>query len=121
MVLTSDDPPRHTRLRQSLNRAFTPRRVRALEPWISGIVDELLDGVGGEHEGVDSFTTPLPVTAIATLLGIPTEERDRFKRWSNALLSGLAGVTSACDQIPAANEQPSIAFPDAPGHIHPGT
>ena len=92
MVLISDDPPRHTRFRQLVNKAFTPRRVGELEPWIGGVVDELLEGVGGEHEFVDGFTTPLPVTVIATLLGIPATERDRFKRWSNALLSGAAGL-----------------------------
>jgi cytochrome P450 len=92
MVLINDDPPRHTRFRQLVNKAFTPRRIADLEPWIGTVVDELLDaaaeGDAGAVEIVDALTVPLPVTVIATLLGIPTSERERFKRWSSALLGG---------------------------------
>ena len=89
MVLITDDPPRHTRFRQLVNRAFTPRRVAELEPWIEGIAGELLDAAGdGEVDVVEALTVPLPVTVIATLLGIPPAERERFKRWSNALVGG---------------------------------
>ena len=89
MVLITDDPPRHTRFRQLVNRAFTPRRVAELEPWIEGVAAELLDATGdGEVDVVEALTVPLPVTVIATLLGIPVEQRDRFKRWSSALIGG---------------------------------
>ena len=97
MVLINDDPPRHTRFRQLVNKVFTPRRIAELEPWIGGVVDELLDAATEDEAGdvdiVDAFTVPLPVTVIATLLGIPTSERERFKRWSSALLSGTRGTS----------------------------
>src|SRR5262249_59304820 len=47
LVLVQDDPPRHTRFRRLVNKAFTPKRVEALAPWIAGVADELLDAMGG--------------------------------------------------------------------------
>ena len=71
LVLIQDDPPRHTHFRRLVNRAFTMRRVEALEPWIAEIANTLLDEMGrGEHDVVESYTVPLPVKVIARLLGI---------------------------------------------------
>ena len=93
-VLINDDPPRHTRFRGLVNRAFTPRRIDDLEPWIETIVDELLNAIDEQPvDIVGSFTIPFPVTVISTLLGIPPEERERFKRWSNALVGGAGGFS----------------------------
>lgn len=92
MVLINDDPPRHTRFRKLVNKAFTPRRIAELEPFIESVANELLDEMGsGEHEVVGAYTIPLPVIMIATLLGIPREERVTFKRWTDALLNFGAG------------------------------
>jgi cytochrome P450 len=81
------DPPDHTRLRGLVNRAFTPRVVEQLRPRIQQIVDELLDvaAAGGEMDLVRDLAYPLPVTVIAELLGVPAEDRDRLKRWSDEL------------------------------------
>ncbi len=88
LVLIQDDPPRHTRFRRLVNKAFTPRRVAELEPWIARVARELLDEMGaGEVDVVESYTIPLPVKVIARLLGIPGEDYAIFKRWSDALLS----------------------------------
>jgi cytochrome P450 len=88
LVLIQDDPPRHTHFRRLVNRAFTLRRVEALEPWIAEIAEALLDQTGeGEHDVVESYTVPLPVKVIARLLGIPGEDYATFKRWSDAFLS----------------------------------
>lgn len=83
------DPPDHTRLRRLVNRAFTPRMVQALRPRIQQIVDELLDehGQASEMDLVPAFAYPLPVTVIAEMLGVPAADRERFKRWSEALIS----------------------------------
>ncbi len=87
LVLLNDDPPRHTRFRRLVNKAFTPRRIRELEPWLESVVQELLEDVGsGEFEVVEGYTMPLPVMAIAQLLGIPREEYQTFKRWTDAAL-----------------------------------
>jgi len=97
LVLIADDPPRHTRFRGIVNRAFTPRRIAALEPWIREVADGLLDDIdrrqaaGEAVNVVEALTIPLPVLAIATLLGIPPQRRTDFKRWSDALVGGLGG------------------------------
>lgn len=86
------DPPDHTRLRSLVSQAFTPRAVAALEPRIEAIAHELLDALGGASE-VDlmaSFANQLPVIVIAELLGVPAEDRPRFKRWSDGVAEGLS-------------------------------
>jgi len=86
-VLLSD-PPVHTRLRRLVARAFTPRRIRALEPRIREITDGLLDRVAakGEFEVMADLANPLPVMVIAEMLGVPPEHYERFKKWSNAVI-----------------------------------
>ena len=87
--LISIDPPRHRQLRALATQAFTPRAVAALEPRIGAIVAELLDALGSRttFDMIGDFAYPLPVIVIAELLGIPPAERDRFKRWSDAVIS----------------------------------
>lgn len=88
LALIFDDPPRHTRFRRLVNKAFTPKRIETLTPWVTSVANELLDAAGpGEIDIVQQYTVPLPVKVIARLLGIPGEEYQTFKRWSDALLS----------------------------------
>ncbi len=84
------DPPRHRQLRHLVSQAFTPRMVAQMEARIQEITHGLLDQVTakGEMDAVRDLAYPLPVTVIAELLGIPTELREDFKRWSDALVSG---------------------------------
>ena len=87
--LLGSDPPDHTRLRHLINRAFTPRVVEALRPRVQELVDELLDRVQ-PHGGMDfirDVAYPLPATVIAELLGVPVADQDRFKDWSDGILS----------------------------------
>jgi cytochrome P450 len=81
------DPPEHTRLRRLVNQAFTPRVALALRPRISAIVTQLLDQAAerGGMELIRDFAYPLPVIVIAEMLGVPTEDRAVFKRWSDVL------------------------------------
>jgi cytochrome P450 len=89
------DPPRHRQLRNIVTQAFTPRMVAQLEPRITAITNELLDHVlaSGEMEVVRDLAYPLPVTVIAELLGIPSELREDFKRWSDAIVAGEESMT----------------------------
>src|SRR5262249_16635932 len=88
LVLLLDDPPRHTRFRRLVNKAFTLKRIEALTPWITSVADELLDEAStDEVEIVQRYTIPLPVKVIARLLGIPGDEYETFKRWSDAFVS----------------------------------
>ena len=79
------DPPKHTELRRLVNKAFTPRTVGAMEPRIRALIDELLDAaiVDGRLDVVEGLAYPLPVIVIAEMLGVPPEDRDLFKRWSD--------------------------------------
>lgn len=94
LVLIMDDPPRHTRFRRLVNKAFTPKRIEALEPWIVRVANELLSEIGtGEVDIVQSYTIPLPVKVIAHLLGIPGEDYVTFKRWSDTFISSLISIS----------------------------
>ncbi len=86
----STDPPRHRQLRSLVEQAFTPRQVRALEPRIAELVDELLSTVQGtgRMDFIRDFAYPLPVIVIAEILGIPASDRAAFKRWSDAVVTG---------------------------------
>lgn len=88
------DPPRHRQLRNIVTQAFTPRTVAQLVPRITEIVNNLLDQAipRGKMDVVDDLAYPLPITVIAELLGVPTEDRDLFRRWSNAIVSTSAVV-----------------------------
>jgi cytochrome P450 len=83
--IISTDPPRHRQLRSLATQAFTPRAVEALAPRITAIVQEYLDKVSaaGRMEVIQDLAYPLPVIVIAELLGIPSQDRERFKRWSD--------------------------------------
>jgi cytochrome P450 len=79
----------HRRLRRLVTRAFTPRTVERLRPRIQEIADDLLDAAQprGEMDLVEEFAFPLSITVIAELLGIPVADRDRFREWSNAIVT----------------------------------
>ena len=98
MIMT--DPPRHDRLRSLVSRAFTPKRVAAMEQRIRAVADELIDGFG-EHgcDLIADFAGPLPTVVIAEMLGVPAEDREEFKRWSNDLSRTSPGT--GADMRPA--------------------
>jgi cytochrome P450 len=91
--LITDDPPRHTTLRGLLAKAFTPAAMETMRPAIEQLADELADAIprGEEVDIVAAMTTPLPVTVIARMMGVPEARRADFKRWSNAVLGIQAG------------------------------
>lgn len=83
------DPPDHTRLRRLLRRAFTPRSVQALRPRIAELAGELLDSVAraGYADLIRSYAYPLTASVIAEMLGVPKQDRDLFKEWSDSITS----------------------------------
>jgi cytochrome P450 len=106
------DPPRHTKLRALISRAFTPRSVANLEPRIREISRGLLDqAIGrGEMDLAADFSVPLPMAVIAEMLGIPPADRPRFVRWNDAILDlshtipgreGNAAVMAAFEAVTA--------------------
>lgn len=79
------DPPDHTRLRNLVKLAFTPRAVQELEPRVIEIVDHVLDlPPSGTVDVVRDIAFPIPALVIAEMLGVPGEDRDLFRDWSHA-------------------------------------
>ncbi|MFE1286414.1 cytochrome P450 [Streptomyces sp. NPDC058751] len=87
--MLATDPPRHTRLRSLVTKAFTTGAVARLRPYIAGLVNELLDS-WPDHGPVDlvaSLAVPLPVTVICEMLGVPESDRQLVRTWSNELFA----------------------------------
>ncbi|MBG0563009.1 cytochrome P450 family protein [Actinoplanes aureus] len=84
------DPPDHTRLRRLVSAAFTARRIEELRPRIEEITHDLLDAVEGRDRAdlIDTFAFPLPIQVICELLGVPADDRDAFRAWSNVIVAG---------------------------------
>ena len=85
------DGAEHARLRALVNKAFTPRIIQHLEPRMRAIASELVEEAveRGDVDLVQALTYPLPVTIIAEIIGVPTEDREQFKRWSDQAVALL--------------------------------
>ena len=96
-TLLTNDPPAHTRYRVLVTKAFSARRVATLEPKVREIAAELVDKFArdGKVELMSQFAVGLPMTVIADALGVPREDMDKFKRWSDDSVAPLGGMISA--------------------------
>lgn len=99
------DPPYHTRLRGLVNNAFTPNAVEQMRPHVQRMVDSLLDAVQtqGEMDAIHDLAHPLPILVISQMLGLPAEERGRFKQWSDDLFAILGSVPHAPESMERAS------------------
>ncbi|MBE3603356.1 cytochrome P450 [bacterium] len=95
------DPPVHTRLRKLVSKAFTPRRIRDLEPRIREIAASLMAKAkaNGKFEVMADLANPLPVMVISEMLGIEARDYENFKHWSDVVVES--------DMIP-----PGVPLPD---------
>ena len=95
------DPPKHTRLRRLVARAFTPSVVKANVDGVSATVDRLADDLA-EHDTVDlidRFAAPLPAIVIAQMLGVPPDDRLLFKAWSDQITALVFGAYGEADRF----------------------
>ncbi|MEV4188571.1 cytochrome P450 [Streptosporangium canum] len=86
------DPPDHTRMRGLVTKAFTARRIELLRPFAQAITDDLVEKMAEGRGPVDlneALAFPLPILVICKLLGIPPEDRNKFRR----LVDGFLSVT----------------------------
>ena len=111
-VMLFIDPPRHTRLRTLVNKAFTPRVIDHLRVRVEEILDDLLDSIEGkgEMDVISALAYPLPVQVICEMLGVPLEDRERIRVWSRQIAPILdpivtaeaqAGIEEAADHLDA--------------------
>lgn len=84
------DMPEHKRLRGLVSKAFTPKLIAEMRGRIQKITNELLDEMDGKEniDLIDAFAFPLPIIVICEMLGIPAEDKDNFRTWSNAMIEG---------------------------------
>lgn len=106
------EPPRHTRLRSLVLRAFTSRRINALAPEIARLAQDLIDALPtDDFDLLHHFGQRLPVIIIARLLGVPDALSDDLLRWSNAMVGMyMAGRTHEAELRAAAAAQDFTAF-----------
>ncbi|MGW3557697.1 cytochrome P450 family protein [Streptomyces sp. NPDC000963] len=88
-TMLASDPPRHTRLRKLVTKAFTTGAVAQLRPFITRVTDDLLDQwpIDGPFDLVAGLAMPLPVIVICELLGVPPTDRPDVQRWSAELFA----------------------------------
>ena len=82
------EPPQHTRLRSLVLRAFTSRRIAALEDGITALANQLIDTFpSGPFDLLETYCQPIPVIVIARMIGVPETEADNLLRWSHAMVA----------------------------------
>jgi len=106
------EPPRHTRLRNLVLRAFTSRRIAGLAPDITELASDLAAAFPkGDFDLLTAFAQPLPVRIIARLLGVPEDMAPDLLRWSNAMVGMyMAGRTREMEDRAVAATEAFVAF-----------
>ena len=96
------DPPEHTWYRKLVQQSFAPRHVAAMETEIATLVKELVDvmEMNETSDLHDALACPLPVLVIAQILGVPTEDINQFKEWSDAQLAASKSPNPADSKGP---------------------
>ncbi|MEV1116636.1 cytochrome P450 [Actinosynnema sp. NPDC049800] len=80
-TLPTTDPPEHTRLRKLVSGAFSHRTISRTRPWVRELCERLADDVVDGADLRQVYALPLPIQVICTLLGVPYEDRERFREW----------------------------------------
>lgn len=106
-TLLTNDPPSHTRFRNLVNKAFTPKRVGQMEGEIRQIAEDLVDRFAdsGAVEIVSEFAVPLPLTVIADALGVDRADMGAFKRWSDDSVAPLSGLLTEERKVECAHSR----------------
>ena len=101
LPLLSDDPPRHTKLRALVSRAFTSRTLKDIESGVRELSHSLAAQLNASAaiDIAEEFTIELPVAVIAQMMGIPVERGDDFKKWSDALV-GTSEAVDMAERMP---------------------
>jgi cytochrome P450 len=89
--MLDQDPPDHGRLRSLVHQAFTPRRIEDLRARVEVIASDLVARARarGTIDLLEDFAAPLPMTVISEMLGVPEDERRRFRVWTNRIIRAI--------------------------------
>ncbi|HKI33307.1 MAG TPA: cytochrome P450 [Gemmataceae bacterium] len=101
--MLSADGPDHNRLRDLVQRAFTPGLVEGMRRRVQQIADHYLDALAGRprFDLIRDYALPIPTTVIAEMLGVPVEDRHRFHRWSRSILLSSSSRWGLWKTLPA--------------------
>ncbi len=105
VVMLNKDDPEHARLRKIISRGFTPRALSRLEDELNARAQQIAKAAaaGGPGDFVEQVACELPLQAIAELLGVPQDDRDKIFRWSNEMTAGddpeYAGIDPAVSSL----------------------
>lgn len=93
------DEPDHRRLRGMVSKVFTPRYIQGLRPQIQQIADDLIDKIQerGQMDLVSEYAYPLPINVISDMMGVPDEDRDAVRSWSEAITEATGSASQHSD------------------------
>ena len=105
-TMLTQDPPLQRRYRKFVDSAFAPSALKALEPMIDSISNELVDSFqdAGHCEFLNDFGVPLPLTVIASQIGTPLEDLPKLREWTEAFIGNLSQQLDREGQIAAAKK-----------------
>lgn len=114
--ILDSEPPKHTRLRSLVMKAFNPKKIESMRPDVERITQQLLDGIErrlaetGKFDVIADFAEPLPVKVIASMLGFPDEDEHLLRPWSQAIVKMYEVSPSDEDKLEA--QKASAEFAD---------
>ncbi len=93
-MIIAMDPPRQQQLRRLVSKAFTPRRIAALEPIVRLLTRKYLEPVlaGGACDFIQDFAAKLPMDVISTMMDVPEADQDQLREWADTLLHREEGT-----------------------------
>ena len=105
-TMLTADPPRHTRYRSLVDKAFSPKRVTDMGPEIEDKINYIIDQFydQGKCDVSRDIAQQLPVRVIAEQLGVPLEDYDKFCGWSDAFVQQLSGTSSQEEHVEIAKQ-----------------
>jgi hypothetical protein len=94
------DPPRHTRLRSLVSKAFTPQRIEDLRPFVQKVVNDRIDAAraAGRMDVIHDLGFPVPIAVICHMLGVPVEDAATLKGWTDGLIQAI-GAASLTEEV----------------------
>ena len=114
--ILDSEPPKHSRLRSVVMKAFNPKKIESMRPDVERITQALLDDIkikvetAGEFDVIADFAEPLPVKVIASMLGFPDEDEHLLRPWSQAIVKMYEVSPSEQDRTDA--QRASAEFAD---------